>query len=92
MNKLTSTIPANEARTNFYRILDEVDSKMRQFTITLRGKTQAVIMSAEEFSGWQETLEIMADKKLREDIKKGLKEIKAGKGISENKANKIIVW
>ena len=92
MNCLNTTLPANEARSNFYQILDEVGNKLRQFTITLRGKTQAVIMSAEEFSGWQETLEIMADKKLRREIKIGLKEIRSGKGIREAKANKIIGW
>ena len=64
MNTLASLLPANVARANFYRILDEVTTHLRQFTITHRGKQQAVVMSAEEFASWQETLEIISDKKL----------------------------
>ena len=92
MSQLNTTIAANEARSNFYQILDEVADKLRQFTITLRGKTQAVIMSAEEFAGWQETLEIMADKKLKKEIKNGWGEIKTGRGVAEIRANKLIGW
>ena len=92
MSETCSTLPASQARTNFYKILDEVNDKFCQVSITLRGRAKAVIMSAEEFASWQETLEIMSDKKLREDIKKGLKEIKAGKGISEKQASSIIGW
>ena len=70
MNTLSSSIPANEARANFYQILDEAADKLRQFTVTLRGKSKVVIMAAEEFEGWLETLEIMSDKNLVADIKK----------------------
>lgn len=92
MSQLNTTIAANEARSNFYQILDEAADKLRQFTITLRGKTRAVIMSAEEFAGWQETLEIMADKKLKKEIKNGWGEIKRGKSVAEIRANKLIGW
>ena len=90
--QLQTTLAANEARSNFYQILDEVGDKLRQFTITLRGKTQAVIISHEEFLSWQETLEIMTNKKLRQNIKNGWKEIKTGRGIAEMKADKMIDW
>ncbi len=89
MTTLSTTIPANEARSNFYQILNEANGKWRQFTITLRGKAHAVILSAEEFSGWQETLEIMSDKNLVQSIKKGLV---SKKNYSQKKADKIIGW
>ena len=92
MNTLSSTLQANEARANFYQIIDEASRGLRQFVITLRGQTKAIIMSAEEFEGWQETLEIMSDKKLVASIKQGVKELKAGKGIPASKANKMIGW
>ncbi len=88
MNTLSTTIPANEARTNFYQILDEVRTGLRQFTISHRGKPGAVIMSVEEFEGWQETLKIMSDKKLLGDILKS----KKSKVISSKEADKIIGW
>lgn len=89
MTTLNTTIPANEARSNFYQILDEAGGKWRQFTITLRGKAQAVILSAEEFFSWQETLDILSDKKLVQSIKKGLA---SKKTYTQKKANKIIGW
>lgn len=92
MNTLSSTIPANEARANFYQILDEAADKLRQFTVTLRGKSKVVIMAAEEFEGWMETLEIMSDKRLMADIKKGMSELKSGKGIPASKVDKILGW
>lgn len=89
---LNTILPANEARSNFYRILDEVGSKLRQFTITLRGKQQAVILSTEELQSWQETLDILSEKKLMTDIRKGIDELNKGKGIAEKQANKLIGW
>jgi antitoxin YefM len=92
MRNLSAVIPASDARINFYKILDEVNDKFRQFTITLRGKTKAVIMSAEEFASWQETLDLMSNPVLRKSIKIGLSEINRGKEVSEKQANKILNW
>jgi antitoxin YefM len=90
MTETYLTIPANQARTNFYKILNEVNDKLCQVSITLRGKAKAVIISAEEFASWQETLEIMADKKLMESIKEGLVDMKKGKTIPAEKVKKMI--
>ncbi len=92
MTQLSSVIPANEARTNFYQILEEVGDNLRQFTVTLHGRQRAVIMSSEEYEGWLETLDIMSDKKLVASIKRGVTELKSGKGIPASKANKMIGW
>jgi len=55
--------------------------KLRQFTITHRGKTSAVIMSIEEFESWQETLDIMSNKAFAREIKQGMKEMRKNKLI-----------
>ena len=89
MNTLSSTISANEARSNFYQILDEAAGKLRQFTVTLRGKSKVIIMAAEEFEGWLETLYITGDKKLSESIDRG---VKSRKRYSEAQVAKILKW
>lgn len=89
MSQLNTVLPANEARANFYQILDEVGGNLRQFTISHRGKPGAIIMSIEEFEGWQETMEIMSDKKLLGSIKKALSQDKT---ISQKEADKLIGW
>lgn len=85
-------MPANVARTNFYQILEEAGADMRQFTIVPRNKPPIIIMSVAEFEGWQETLEIMSNKKLVASLKKADKKFKAGKGIPWEKAKKMLKW
>ncbi|OGG29680.1 hypothetical protein A3A63_03340 [Candidatus Gottesmanbacteria bacterium RIFCSPLOWO2_01_FULL_46_9] len=74
-------MPANQARANFYQMIEEAGEDMRQFTITHRSGKPVIVMSVDEFESWQETLEIMSDKKLVADIKQAENELKAGKGI-----------
>ena len=88
MSTLNSVLPANQARTNFYRILKEAGENMRQFTITHRGLPPVIMMSVQEFEEWQETFKIMSDKKLVRNIKQARKELKAGKGIPWEKVRK----
>lgn len=92
MAQLNSVLQAHEARANFYQLLDEVGNNLRQFTITLRGKSRAVVMPLEEYEGWLETLDIMSNPRLVSDIKQSIKELKAGKGIPASKVDKILKW
>jgi antitoxin YefM len=79
MNPLSGTLPANEARSNFYQMLDEVGNNLRRFVITHRGKTRAIVMPIEDVEAWEETLEILSDKRLMKDIKKSKADFKAGR-------------
>lgn len=79
MNGLATTLSASEARRNFYTIIDEVNDKFKSFAITRRGRVQAVVVSPEEVESWEETLEIMSDKKLMASIKRGEEDIKKGR-------------
>lgn len=89
MSQLSAILPASEARTNFYQILEEAGSGLRQFTISHRNKPNVVIMSAEEFEGWQETLEIMSDKKLMKSIERARKSTKT---YTQKEVDKILGW
>lgn len=83
MPSLSPTLPASVARKNFYTILEEVGSKLRRFSITRRGRVQAVLMHPEEVAAWEETMDILADKKLVRDIARAKRERLAGQFISE---------
>lgn len=88
MNVLAGTIPANVARANFYQILEEVGNNLRRFVITHRGKTKAVVMPIEDVEAWEETLEIMSDKKLMKDIKKSKTDYTKGNFVTLDEVEK----
>ena len=79
MAHLPTIIPASEARSNFYDLLNEVSTTSKRFIITKRGRAKAVVLSPEEVESWEETLDIMSNKKLMKDIKEGLDDVKKGR-------------
>ena len=85
MSSLATTLPASHARSNFYTLIDQVAHKFKRFTITRRGEAQAIVMHPDEVASWEETMDILADKKLVAQILKSESERKASKTISEKK-------
>jgi len=83
MSTLSTTLPASQARKNFYTMLDEVNTKLKSFTITLHGKVKAIVINPDELESWRETIEIMNDKKLVKELKQSQQEIKRGEYITE---------
>jgi len=81
--RTTTTISASKARNNFYTLLDDVASNLKRFTITRRGEAQVVLMHPDEVASWDETMDIIADKKLATQIFKSESERKMGKTVSE---------
>jgi antitoxin YefM len=85
MGIVSASLPASKARSNFYTILEEVAGKLKRFTITRRGKAQAVVMHPDEVAAWEETMDILADKKLVTQILKSELERRRGEGVTEKK-------
>lgn len=61
---------ATEARKDFFSVLKAAGKPGRTITITLGGEPPVIMMSAEEFEGWVETLEIMSDPELVRQLDK----------------------
>jgi prevent-host-death family protein len=85
MSSVTTTISASQARNSFYTLLDEVANKLKRFIITRRGEAQVVLIHPEEVASWEETMDILANKKLIGQIIKSETERRVGKVISEEK-------
>ena len=78
-----NTISISEARKNIFDIAEDVQKPGVYYTFTDKGKPKAVLMSAEEFESWVETLEIMKDfPDLEKEIKEAEKEYKKGDFIT----------
>lgn len=56
-----TTISISEARKRIFDIADEVQAPNKVYTLTADGKPKAVIMSAEEYESWMETMEVLRD-------------------------------
>ena len=73
------TLPLTQARKDLPKIVDEVSGGHEHVVITKRGRPEAIVMSIDEFESWQETLEIMADRKAMAAIARAERDIKAGR-------------
>ncbi|OGC82059.1 MAG: hypothetical protein A2V81_02810 [Candidatus Abawacabacteria bacterium RBG_16_42_10] len=87
---MTKTIPATEARKSFFKLIEETDQPGRSVTITVGGKPRVVMMSAEDFEGWLETLEIMSDEKLMKTIRQRTKSLEHEKLYSADEVEKML--
>ena len=72
-----------EARNNIFELAEQVQRPGAYFTLTEKGRAKAVLMSADEFDSWAETLEVIKDfPNLKEDIKTARAEYKRGDYIT----------
>ncbi len=88
-----NTLPISQARKEIFKIADKVQKPSNYYTLTEKGKPKAVVISAEEFDSWQETLEVIKDfpnlekeaKRAEKDLEKGnfssLEEVLAEEGF-----------
>jgi antitoxin YefM len=66
-----ATITASEARANLYRLIDEAARSHEAIRITGK-RSNAILISEEDWSAIQETLYLLAVPGMRESIKEGL--------------------
>ena len=73
------TMPLSEVKTKLSELVDAVERRDEVVTITRNGKPVAIIVSTDEYEGWQETVEIMRDEKFMREIRKGIQSLKRTK-------------
>ena len=74
-----TTLSVTEAKAHFLEMIRDSDQRLERFVITKQGKPAAVIMNADEFEGWIETLELISSKKTLKELRSAKKEIEQGK-------------
>ena len=67
------TLTASEARANLYRLMDQA-AESRQPIVIAGKRTNAVLLSAEDWEAIQETLFLLSIPGMRESIKAGMEE------------------
>lgn len=72
-----TTLSISEARKKIFKIAKNVQRPSTYYTLTEKGKPKAVVLSAEEFESWQETLEVIrVFPNLEKDVKNAVKDYK----------------
>lgn len=66
-------VPLSEAKAKLSKLVDEVAARDEEIVITRNGRAKAVLLSQDQFEGWRETVEILADKELMKEIRRGLR-------------------
>ncbi|MEA3272708.1 MAG: type II toxin-antitoxin system Phd/YefM family antitoxin [Patescibacteria group bacterium] len=76
---MQNIISITQARNDIFKIADKVQKGNTYYTLTEHGRAKAVIMSAEEFDSWVETMEVMRDiPDLKKDIEEVERDLKSG--------------
>jgi PHD/YefM family antitoxin component YafN of YafNO toxin-antitoxin module len=72
----STTLTASETRENLYSIIKSASLGLKSFIINLRGSDPVVLISQKELESWQETLDILQNKKEITTIRLAKKEKK----------------
>ena len=73
------TLPIAEAKARLNGLVDDVHARAEEVQITRNGRPVAVLVSADEFERWKETVEVRGDAALMKEIRAGLRALKARK-------------
>lgn len=73
------TLPLSEAKSQLSSLVEQVRALDEQVVITRNGRPAAVLVSAEEFARWKETIEVRGDAALMKEILAGLRALKSTK-------------
>jgi prevent-host-death family protein len=73
------TLPLSEAKSPLSSLVEQVRALEEQVVITRNGRPAAVLVSAEEFERWKETIEVRGDAALMKEIRTGLRALKSRK-------------
>lgn len=85
-----TTLSATKARDNLYNLIDEVSASGKRIGITNNGETKAILISAEELSALEATLDIISDPKMMQAIKESEEDIKAGRIVTWEEVKKSL--
>lgn len=76
----TETVSLTDLRPRISELVERADEEFARFLITRRGRPEAVLLSAEEFDGLLETLEILSDQAQVRRLTEAARELKRGGG------------
>jgi antitoxin YefM len=77
-----TTLPVAEARSSFSRIVEQACSTHERFEITRNGSRAAVLLGADDYDALIETVAVLSDARLVQNIGQGIKELSNGESFT----------
>ena len=74
-------VPVSTAKARLLEVLRRIEEQHAHVVITKNGVPKAVLLPYEDFEGLLETIDILADSRATNGIKRGLKDINAGRVV-----------
>ena len=72
-------LPLSEVKSKLSELVDVVERRDEEVTITRNGRAVAIIVSKDEYEGWRETVEITKDGKFMKEIRAGIRSLQRTK-------------
>lgn len=82
---MSNPVSISNARANLPELVSKVSENLDRVVITVNGQPKAVLLSAEELESLEETAEVLAIPKIKEDIKKSQKQFANGEFVPLSK-------
>lgn len=73
------TLSLSEVKMKLSGLIETVSATDEEIIITKNGRAAAVLVSADEYESWKETMAVRSDAALMNEIKKGLRGLKQKK-------------
>ena len=86
--KIDQYVPVSTAKAQLLEIIRRIEDEHGKVVITKNGLPKAILISYEDFEGLIETIDILADSVTVEGLRKGLKDVKAGRVVGIDEAFK----
>ena len=84
------TVNLTDARARLSELADEVTATHEQVTITRNGVPAMVLLSADEYEGLIETMEIMRDPQAVSDLRQAQAEYERGEAYTLDDLNRVM--
>jgi prevent-host-death family protein len=72
-------LPLSEVKIRLSELVSVVEQRDEEITITRNGKPVAMLISADEYAAWKETVQILADAELMQEVRDGIKALQRTK-------------
>ncbi|MBI2774283.1 MAG: type II toxin-antitoxin system Phd/YefM family antitoxin [Chloroflexi bacterium] len=83
------TLPLSTVKAQLSKLIDAVEGRDEQVTITRNGRPVAMLVSPSEIESWKATMEILSDPEWVADIRRGVRNLDEGKVLSEREIEQI---